>query len=45
MNLPNNLFLQTGLDFAMKGANSSSMAVGDINGDGYSPMFICRKKR
>lgn len=37
MNLPNNLFLQTGLDFAMKGANSSSMAVGDINGDGYSP--------
>ena len=37
MNLPNNLFLQTGLDFAMKGANSNSMVVGDVNGDGYSP--------
>lgn len=45
MSLHNNFFLQTGLDFAMKGANSNSMEVGDINGDGYSPdIYMAEEK-
>lgn len=34
MNLSGNFFIQTGLDFAMKGAKSKATLTGDVNGDG-----------
>lgn len=39
-NLPNNLFLQTGLSFSSKKVTSSFKAQGDINGDGISGDYM-----
>jgi opacity protein-like surface antigen len=45
MNLSNNFFLQTGLDFAMKGAKSKQMQTGDVNGDGiFGDIYMSDEK-
>lgn len=45
INLPRNFFLQTGLDFAMKGAESKQFLTGDLNGDGITGDFYMSQEK
>jgi len=45
MNLSGNFYIQSGLDFAMKGAKSKITATGDVNGDGiFGDYYVSEDK-